>query len=64
MEAKKVKFHLRVDRTEQLIGFTYDMIRAVKMGGDELSKEQYLELHQIEETLGKMYKHVKEVKRD
>jgi len=63
MDVKKVKFHLRVDRTEQLIAFTYDMIRAVKMGGEELSKEQYMELHQIEETLSKMYKHVKEANR-
>jgi len=59
MQAPKVKFHARKDRMEQLISFTYNMIRAVKMApDDELSKEQYLELHELEDTLSKLYKQV------
>ena len=57
MDYKKIKFHMRDDKMLRLISFTYDMLRAVKMGdAEELSKEQHAELLDIEDTLSKLYK--------
>ena len=61
-ESKKVKVFVKPDKIRPLLNFARDMLRAVQMGEEKLSVEEYKQLQDMQDTLGHLYKQVNDAR--